>query len=420
MIDCKLCGEKIHAVRTHLRDHHKDWTVARYEEEFPDAELLSKEAQEAIEKAKREQASSQGKAEVKSTGTGGKVLKMAGATKHEEAASGMAEPVTTVRSTLVNFHEAFKLGASNKLAFSQATGKPIKLTALDRSSVGEEYLIPEFDEGYIPDIEILKSLLIALELNIPAYVYGYAGLGKSTLWELICAATNRPIYRVQHTINTEESHITGQMVVENDVDPVSGELRPKTKFQLGDLPIAMLTGGVFLADEYDRGHPSVLSVYQAVLEGKPLHIKDAPPEYRLIKPHPQFRFVATGNTNGAGDESGLHPSTMVQDAATFERFGVVERVSCLPPEQEVAMLSAKTGCTKKHATQVVRFANKIRENAFPSEVSLFIGPRVLINIVKIGMRRSSMLKGVELCYANRLPESERKAALDYAQREFKS
>lgn len=410
MITCEICGSKTHAIRRHLREEHQEWSIERYQKQFPDAPIYSEEAMKAIEEAKAKQQEKQETVQIGMSGSNlaEKVVPM------KRAESGI-NPVASIRTLKKPMHEIFKLG-ENPLAFSKATGKPIPITVLDPATVPEPDRIPVFDEGYIPSVELLKSIIVGIELNIPTYLYGHAGLGKSTMWELVASATNRPMRRVQHTINTEESHIVGQYVVEHIEDPKTGELKPKTKFQLGDLPMAMINGEIYLADEYDRAYPSVLSVYQAVLEGKPLHIKDAPPEMRLIRPHPEFRFVATGNTNGAGDDTGLYSSTVVQDAATFERFGIVERVTYMSQEEEMAILQSKVGCSKRHAKELIRFASEIRENAFPTEVSLTIGPRVLINIGKIGVRRGSMKKGIEVAYANRLPETERAAALSIAGR----
>lgn len=410
MIECQICKAKTHAIRTHLREAHPEMTVEAYQQKYPEAPLYSAEALKRIEeaKAKAGQSAQELRVNMASTNLAEKIVPIPTATPAPALANGL-------KTAKGHMHELFKLG-TNKLAFSAATGKPIPLTVLDRNTVPEPHLIPEFDDGYIFNVDTLKSLLIGIEMGIPTYIYGHAGLGKSTIWEQIAAATNRPMRRVQHTVNTEESHIVGQYVVVHVEDPKTGELKAKTEFQLGDLPLAMLNGEIFMADEYDRAYPSVLSVYQAVLEGKPLHIKEAPPEFRLIRPHPQFRFVATGNTNGAGDDTGLYQATVVQDAATFERFGIVERIDYMDEKEEVAILKAKTRCSEKDAKNVVRYANEIRKNAFPKEVSLTIGPRVMINMVNVGIRRSNMLKGVEVAYANRLPESERRAALSIAER----
>jgi len=400
MITCEICSAKTHSIRRHIADVHADeWTESRYKEEFPDSPLMSpiaeKRVKEALSKKKAAEAAS---------------VKELPAVKSNPGA-------TNIKTLSVAMGDAFKLG-DNKLTRSAKTGNPIMITALDKSTVKEPQFIPQLDPGYIFDIEVLKTLIMGIELKIPTYLYGHAGLGKSSIFEQIAAATNRPIRRVQHTVNTEESHIVGQYVVNHVEDPVSGELKAKTEFQYGDLPLAMMNGEIFLADEYDRSYPSVLSVYQAVLEGKPLHIKDAPEEMRVVHPHPEFRFVATGNTNGAGDDTGLYQATVVQDAATFERFGIVEKIDYMPANQEIGILKSKCRLLEPDAKKIVDFARKIRSEAFPNSVSLTLGPRVLINIGKIGLARSNMQKGIEVAYANRLPEVERRAALDIAQRFF--
>ena len=113
-------------------------------------------------------------------------------------------------------------------------------------------------------------LLMAIELNMPLLVFGHKGTGKTTDLLQIAARTGRRVMRVQHTGNTEESHITGQYVVRG------GDLH----FQMGVLAVAMQRGLMYIADEYDFARPEVLAVYQPVLEGEPLVIT-GPGEYEV-------------------------------------------------------------------------------------------------------------------------------------------
>lgn len=82
----------------------------------------------------------------------------------------------------------------------------------------------------------------------------------------------------------------------------------------------MKHGWVYLADEYDFAFPQILGVYQPVLEGEALVIKEATPEWRRITPHERFAFIGTGNTNGSGDETGLY---QVQTSRTPRTFRVL-------------------------------------------------------------------------------------------------
>lgn len=388
-VECRLCGEKVHSVVVHLRNAHSEdsaspCTNEEYMEKFPDAPLISEAALNRIKERKREFPSST----------------VAPASK---GPLGQFEPMAKL------------FGLGRLRAAQNANGDDVMIEVCQ--DVGFEEHIPTMDPNYVYPIETLKSILMAFALNMPVYTYGHAGVGKSTLFEQVCGATRRRMVRVQHTINTEESHIVGQWTVKKFKDPQTGTYLSETVFELGPLPLAMKYGWTYLADEYDRGHPSVLSVYQAVLEGKSLLIKEADEANRIIEPHPNFRFAATGNTNGSGDETGLYQATVIQDAATFERFGVVERIEYMARKQEIAMLKSQARLIDEDAERVRDYCERMRES-FPQVVSLTIGPRVAINISKIGLAKKDFKRGVELAYANRLPESERKSAMDVAQRIF--
>ncbi len=67
----------------------------------------------------------------------------------------------------------------------------------------------------------------------------------------------------------------------------------------------MKNGWVYLADEYDFAFPQILGIYQPVLEGEPLVIKEATPDWRRVAPHKRFAFIGTGNTNGSGMKRGF-------------------------------------------------------------------------------------------------------------------
>lgn len=276
-------------------------------------------------------------------------------------------------------------------------------------------MVPEWSDNYILNPELTKTVMMALELRTPIFLYGHSGVGKSSIFKQMCAALNRRLFRFQHTVDTEESHIVGQWVVKPHID-AHGNAISITEFELGPLPLAMINGWTYLADEIDRSSPTVLSAYQAILEGEPLIIKNAPAAMRIVKPHPLFAFAATGNTNGTGDQSGLYQATITQDAATIERFGVVAQVDYPPEKQEIAMIAAATGLNEADAKKIRQFADEIRNKAFPNIVSLTIGPRVAINIARIGMMKADFVEGATYAYCNRLPEAEKEAALGIAKR----
>ena len=389
-IQCQVCGAAVHSIQIHLRDDHPGFTLEEYRAKFPEAPLLSRLAEEAVAKRRKAEAERPATTTVAMAGT-------STATVHE-----LITPGSIVKRP---FHEVFDLGAV-KAAMSQE-GKPIPIDTVFKAD--ETYApIPPIDEAYVYEIEILKNVLLGLALNIPTYIWGYHGTGKTTLFEQIAARTGRPFLRVQHTVNTEESHILGQWTVKDG----------HTVFEYGPLPLAMMHGLMYCADEYDFAMPNVLSVYQPVLEGKSLVIKDAPAGQRIVQPHPNFRFVATGNTNGSGDETGLYQGTNIQNAANYDRFGVVEQKQYMKPAMEAKVLQNQARIVKEDAEKLVEFANMVREAFAACRVGSTVSPRALINAGKLGARRASFRTGLSLAFTNKLSKVDRETVDGIAQRVF--
>lgn len=391
-IRCELCGSMEHHIETHLKQDHPETSIAEYQEMFPGKPIMSREFKLAKEKRAKE---------------------------------AMANPVTTQMVTKiiptipkemvekVKLHEAFELPLNEDTRRppkrGETEGAPIEIDSNIGLKEGDLEAVPEIDEGYVFRIDELKDITMALQLDIPLLLHGLHGAGKTTVIEQVCARLNKPWLRVQHTETTEEAHITGQMVVRNGA----------TEFDYGPLAEAMMRGWVYVADEYDFAHPSVIAVYQAVLEGKPLYIKEAPPEQRLIKPHPMFRFVATGNTNGSGDETGLYSGTKIGNAAAYSRFGITIKIEYPEPEVEMNILTSRIGVKKEIAEKMVDFATRIRKMYEEGDISLPISPRELIRATTLGAIKGGMFrKGIDLAYANRLDDVEKEAVSGTAQRIF--
>lgn len=387
---CQLDGVAVHVIKTYLKKTHPSVTLEQYREQFPDAPLLSEAAKKAIAERKA-------KAEKPATAT----AEMA----------GVAES-----SNVVNIHR-------NKHSdYGIRTADVVKLIANIRGlapgtsipvAVFEEHgfqdLVPDTDENYIWTPEILRDCIAALDYSIPAYFWGHAGTGKSTAWEQYAAFTNRPFMRIQHTANTEEAHIVGQMLANEQ----------GTYFEPGPLALAMRYGWVYLADEYDFAFPQVLGVYQPVLEGKPLMIKEAPQEWRRVEPHPQFRFVATGNTNGSGDETGLYQGTNLQNAANYSRFGIVTKMNYLDKAEEVKILVEKAKISEPKAKELVTFAERVRNAYDRSEIGNTIGPRELLYAARIGaLFGGDFRAAVDRSFINKLPSSSAVAVGEFADRIF--
>lgn len=380
-ITCQVCSAQVHSIQLHLRDEHPEMTIDDYKEDYPSAPLFSEFALVKMNERREE-------------------------VKQNHMTSVNVIPMTSNSGLeeMIAMDTLFKLGKS-KAAYNPA-GEPVMIKTFARTKGHDEDMIPDVDEGFVYDIDILKNILLGLDLNIPILLWGHAGTGKSSFFENVAAKTNRPLIRVQHTINTEESHIVGQWTVRDGA----------TVFELGPLAVAMRNGHLYMADEYDFAMPSVLSVYQSVLEGKSLVIKEADHANRVIKPHPNFRFVATGNTNGSGDETGLYQGTNMQNSANYDRFGICCKVSYMAKAMETRIVVNQSGIDKEDAKRLVDFANAVREAFDAGKISSTVSPRALINAAKVGLRRGSYVMGINLSFGNKLNTVDKEIVDGLAQR----
>jgi cobaltochelatase CobS len=390
---CHIDNAKVHTIQGHIKANHPEWTIERYKEEFPDAPLLSPYAQHVIDtkKAEREAQAAEAKA--------------------QPAASAASAPEAALTANLAvtqaTFHDVFGLG--NAPAAMNAAGNPITINVMSGHNQEALDYLPEIDNGYVFNIDLLKKVIIGLQLNMPTYLWGFHGTGKTTVLQQASARTKRPFVRVQHSLNMQESDVLGQWTVKDG----------STIFQLGPLPMAMINGWTYCADEYDTAMPNVTTVYQPVLEGQALLIKDAPPHFRKIIPHPNFRFCATGNTNGIGDETGLYQGTLMQNAANYSRFKITEEVHYMDEAIEINILQSRANLRKPDAKKIVQFANKVRGAFRDGDISMTVSPRELISGAQLGVALGGNWQaGLELSFANRLSRVDKKVVQEWMQRNF--
>ncbi len=382
-VQCQLDGVWVHSVPTYLARVWPDVTVAQYQEQFPNAPLVSP----AVEAARLAKASS---------------VKINNATVFQ-----MPNAAPASKPTKKSFSDVFELGAA--AAAKNARGEAIMIEVLGNPEPQFSDYIPDKDNGYVFNIDLLKTVMIAVTMNKTLLLWGMHGTGKTTVLEQYCSRTNRPFMRVQHTATTEEAHVLGQYVVKDG----------STHFEPGPLAIAMRFGLVYCADEYDFALPNVVAVYQPVMEGKRLFIKEASPEWRVVVPHPNFRFVATGNTNGAGDNTGLYQGTQLQNAANYSRFALTAKVNYMDKAHEVAVIMSQGGLAQPDAEHLREFAEMVRLAYEKAEIGIPISPRELINAAQISRACGGKFRqALGLAFMNRLNDTDRLVCDNAAQRIF--
>jgi cobaltochelatase CobS len=125
----------------------------------------------------------------------------------------------------------------------------------------------------------------------------------------------------------------------------------------GPLTVAMKEGHWFLLNEFDYLDPATAAGLNSILEGNPLEI---PETGEMVHAHENFRFIATANTNGAGDQTGLYSGTLRQNIAAMDRFFITQ-VDYPTVEQETQILAATAAALPEDIrSSMIKVANDIR------------------------------------------------------------
>lgn len=210
--------------------------------------------------------------------------------------------------------------------------------------------VPDADDNYVipaswgPDIAIWF-----VHFRDPLFIFGPTGCGKTSCLKQFASRINYPVYEVTGHNRLEFPELIGHHTVEN------GNMR----FEYGPLAKAMRDGGIFLINEVDLLPPDVMAGMNSILDGSPLCIAENGGE--VIKPHKMFRFVATANSNGTGDSTGLYQGVLRMNMAAADRFLAVQADYMRADEEVKLIVKAFPQFEGDTVERMVRYANNIRE-----------------------------------------------------------
>lgn len=239
-------------------------------------------------------------------------------------------------------------------------------------------------------------------------ISGPTGCGKTSVIEQILARLHRPAQSYTCGASTEFMDLVGQWVM------VAGDM----VWMDGCLTTAMRHGHVLILNEIDLVDPAELANLNAVLEGAPLVITHNGGE--IVKPHADFRFIATCNGNGNGGD-GIYVGVQRQNLAFMDRFNVI-KTNYLNPDIELDILKKVTPkIPNTIAKRMIELANKVRSIFIGEgdddniELSVTFSTRTLIRWAVLTQRNKAA--GCPLSYAldrallNRCAEKEEVEAI---------
>lgn len=230
-------------------------------------------------------------------------------------------------------------------------------------------LVPEIDSAYEFRADYLIPVLRAIVENQNAWLSGHTGTGKSTLIQQICARLNYPLIRVNFDSEISRMDLIGRDVLKKDPDGVT-----VSEFVDGILPKAISEPCVLLCDEVDFIRPDVAYVFQRALEDEGLLVSED--GGRLVKPHPWSRIVATGNTQGQGDDHGIYQGARAQSMAFLDRFTSWVTCEYLTREQEERLVKSQVPkISTSLLKQVMDYVQEHREAFTSLKISQPLSPR---------------------------------------------
>jgi len=179
----------------------------------------------------------------------------------------------------------------------------IKFIVMDASNIKFTAVVPEAKkpeakaETLMDRYELLKT---CVSQDLPVYLYGPAGTGKSYSLQEVAFELNLDFYSTNSV--QQEYKLTG--FIGSD-----GKTYVETEFYK-----AFTKGGLFFLDELDASSPDVLVLLNTAVAQRYFEFPNG-----RVSAHPDFRIVAAGNTVGTGSTE-QYTGRMPIDQSSLDRF----------------------------------------------------------------------------------------------------
>jgi len=280
-----------------------------------------------------------------------------------------------------------------------------RLSMRDDLDEYDEKFVAKHDEQWelgVDEREALEALSLAIEDNENVLIVGPPGVGKSTLVKELSAICNHPLRRTSFRGDMRASDLVGKGRL--TVDDGSGQ--SITDYMGGILPDASERGHWLLIDEFDSGPAEIMFILFPVLEDERSLILLGKDGGYQVSFDDNFRFIATANTLGFGDESGLYAGTAPINEALLDRFHTVITMKYPERDNEIKRIVKKSGIDKEQADKMVAIATKVREAQTRDETTASLSPRRLIMWARKTVRMGDARRAARYTITNRLPSDE--------------
>lgn len=214
----------------------------------------------------------------------------------EAVHQGVAADLSEARQVVEQLHQ----GTSEEVVNALRT-----ILALDHTTRQQEYpALQQFVDRAKPSHYHTPLVRAALQADVPIWLHGEAGSGKSTAGEQAADSLGLPFRSISLGPTTSKSDLMGYR-------DATGNYHNTAYREVYE------NGGVFMFDEIDNGSASILTILNSALANGHGEFPDS-----RVPRHETARFIASANTIGRGATSEYVGRAPI-DAATIDRFAFI-------------------------------------------------------------------------------------------------
>ncbi|RZN55223.1 MAG: MoxR family ATPase [Candidatus Methanomethylicota archaeon] len=231
----------------------------------------------------------------------------------------------------------------------------------------------------------LPILLKAYEKKLFVLIIGPKGTGKTTLVRKFAEIIKKPLYSINFSLRTKESHLVGSTILEDG----------STKFALGIIPKSMQEGALLYLDEINSAEPDVLlRLDEALDDRREIVLKEAG-ETIIIKAKSDWFVIATINPLSHAGTKELPPQLL-------SRFPIRIHLDYPPIEIEkrIVKMYINNPIDERQLELAITLANKLREAAKVEDIYYSPSIRETIAFAKLLSSGLDPKLAAEIVFAN--------------------